>query len=45
MVTIAIGRFTNSVNVLVASKLCEPCLLGADVLWESRASVNISQVP
>ena len=45
VVTIVIDRFMKSVNVLMASRLCEPCLLGADVLWESRASVNISQVP
>ena len=43
LISCELGKFKKSVCVLVASALCEPCLLGVDVLWEAKAVVNMSE--
>lgn len=40
-VDIQLGQFTQRTCVYVATTLCEPCLLGADILTASRAVIDI----
>ena len=43
VVDFQVGKFNKSVCVFVAEQLCEPCLLGVDVLGEAQAIVDLGR--